>query len=126
MLVFLHLKLFLENVSLLQLLFDILIDDNVYDDSNNGNRAITPPKFPDNRPICLVTTNNDYHANGRPDSCRTLTTYYYNNDNDTEHQDFFNAYGEAAGLNGHEVFHENFTTFILDKGNTFFCVDVKP
>ena len=42
----------------------------------------------------------------------------------TEHQDFFNAYGEAAGPKGHEVFHENFTDFILDQGNTFFCADV--
>ena len=42
--------------------------------------------------------------------------YYYNNDNVTEHQDFFNAYGKAAGPKGHEVSHENFTKFILDKG----------
>ena len=41
----------------------------------------------------------------------------------TEHQDFFNAYGEAAGSpEGHEVSHENFTKFLLDQGNHTFIL----
>ena len=68
-LAFPHLKIFLEKVSLLQLHFDRLLDDNVDNDSNNS--CVKTSKVTNNRTIGLVTVDNDYHTNNRPELCST-------------------------------------------------------
>ena len=66
-----------------QLLFDRLFDDNVEDDSNNS--YIKASEFTNNRTIAGLVTDDNYHTDKRPESCRTLTIYYNNNDNNNNY-----------------------------------------